>query len=258
MIRGIGTSKGIGIGHALIIDEPQIEAKTEIVSDTAAELRRYENVKKKFIADTQNIIEELKKKLKKNDKTSLVLQNQIYLIEDIEMNQQIIGFIENEHLCADAAVDRTCSLYADIFASLDSEVMNQRVADIEDLKHRILSMLSGNVTVDLSNLEPDTIIVAKQLHPSVTAAMDTKHVVGIIAESVAVSTSHAAILARALETPAVLSVKDARSKIADNESVIVDGEYGEVFLKPIEKTVQIYTKKEKRISEKSKRIKKIY
>ena len=62
MIRGIGTSKGIGIGHALIIDEPQIEAKTEIVSDTAAELRRYENVKKKFIADTQNIIEELKKK----------------------------------------------------------------------------------------------------------------------------------------------------------------------------------------------------
>ena len=61
--------------------------------------------------------EELKKKLKKNDKTSLVLQNQIYLIEDIEMNQQIIGFIENEHLCADAAVDRTCSLYADIFAS---------------------------------------------------------------------------------------------------------------------------------------------
>ena len=53
MIRGIGTSKGIGIGHALIIDEPQIEAKTEIVSDTAAELRRYENVKKKFIADTR-------------------------------------------------------------------------------------------------------------------------------------------------------------------------------------------------------------
>ena len=71
MIRGIGTSKGIGIGHALKIDEPQIEAKTEIVSDTAAELRRYENVKKKFIADTQNIIEELKKKLKKNERRLL-------------------------------------------------------------------------------------------------------------------------------------------------------------------------------------------
>lgn len=255
MIRGIGTSRGIGIGHALIIDEPQIEAKTEIVSDTAAELRRYENVKKKFIADTQNIIEELKKKLKKNDKTSLVLQNQIYLIEDIEMNQQITGFIEIEHLCADAAVDRTCSLYADIFASLDSEVMNQRVADIEDLKHRILSMLSGNVTVDLSNLEPDTIIVAKQLHPSVTVAMDTKHVVGIIAEKGG-ETSHAAILARALEIPAVLSVKDACSKIADNESVIVDGEYGEVFLKPIEKTVQIYTKKKKEYQKKVKELKK--
>mgnify|MGYP001706648054 CR=1 FL=1 len=54
MIRGIGTSKGIGIGHALIIDEPQIEAKTEIVSDTAAELRRYENVKKEDLTyDTE-------------------------------------------------------------------------------------------------------------------------------------------------------------------------------------------------------------
>ena len=133
--------------------------------------------------------------------------------------------------------------------------MNQRVADIEDLKHRILSMLSGNVTVDLSNLEPDTIIVAKQLHPSVTAAMDTKHVVGIIAEKGG-ETSHAAILARALEIPAVLSVKDACSKIADNESVIVDGEYGEVFLKPIEKTVQIYTKKKKEYQKKVKELKK--
>ena len=73
MIRGIGTSKGIGIGHALIIDEPQIEAKTEIVSDTAAELRRYENVKKKFIADTQNIREIIA--FPKNKKARDVMMN---------------------------------------------------------------------------------------------------------------------------------------------------------------------------------------
>ena len=65
MIRGIGTSKGIGIGHALIIDEPQIEAKTEIVSDTAAELRRYENVKEVYCRYTKynrRIKEKVKKK----------------------------------------------------------------------------------------------------------------------------------------------------------------------------------------------------
>lgn len=65
MIRGIGTSKGIGIGHALIIDEPQIEAKTEIVSDTAAELRRYENVKKEVYCRYTKYNRRIKEKVKK-------------------------------------------------------------------------------------------------------------------------------------------------------------------------------------------------
>lgn len=84
--------------------------------------------------------------------------------------------------------------------------------------------------------------MARELQPSVTALMDTRHVVGIVAEKGG-ETSHAAILARALEIPAVLSIKGALGQIKTGDFIIVDGEYGEIFINPIPKTIEIYKKK---------------
>ncbi len=255
MIRGIGTSNGIGIGYVLKVEMPQIDVNHSSVEDADAEKKRYENVRDRFVEETAEIIENLKKKLDENDKTALVLKNQIYLIEDVEMNDGILKLIENEHICAEAAVDATCRMYEEIFSSMDSELMKQRVADIEDLRHRLIALLSGVRQLDLSKLPPDTVIVAKQLQPSLTAAMDTEHVAGIIAEKGG-ETSHAAILARALGIPAVLSVRDISRKVSDGDMVIVDGEYGEVFVRPIPKTIEIYKKKRKTYLEKTKELKK--
>lgn len=255
MIRGIGTSKGIGIGYALKVETPEIKVKRERAEDAESEKKRYEQAKNRFTEETEAIIERLEKKLKENDKTALVLKNQIYLIEDVEMNEGILGLIEREHLCAEAAVDATCKMYEDIFSAMDSELMNQRVADIEDLRHRIIALLSGVKQLDLSKLPPDTVIVAGQLQPSLAAVMDTEHVAGIIAEHGG-ETSHAAILARALGIPAVLSVKDITKKVSDGDTVIVDGEYGEVFIKPISKTIEIYKKKRGLYLEKTRELKK--
>ena len=255
MIRGIGTSNGIGIGYVLKVEMPQIDIKHSSVEDAEAEKKRYESVRDRFVEETAEIIESLKKKLDENDKTSLVLKNQIYLIEDVEMNEGILKLIENEHICAEAAVDATCKMYEEIFASMDSELMKQRVADIEDLRHRLIELLSGVRQLDLSKLPPDTVIVAKQLQPSLTAAMATVHVAGIIAGKGG-ETSHAAILARALGIPAVLSVRDISQKVSDGDMVIVDGEYGEVFVRPIPKTIEIYKKKRKAYLEKTKELKK--
>ena len=98
MIRGIGTSNGIGIGYVLKVEMPQIDIKHSSVEDAEAEKKRYESVRDRFVEETAEIIESLKKKLDENDKTSLVLKNQIYLIEDVEMNEGILKLIENEHI----------------------------------------------------------------------------------------------------------------------------------------------------------------
>lgn len=242
MIRGIGTSKGIGMGKALIVDSPELEVKVTQITDVGAEKKRYESAKQEFITETKQMMEELKQRLGEKDKTALILQNQIYLINDAEMDKGIHQLIESRKVCAEAAVEETCALYIRIFAGSDSEAVNQRVADIIDLKNRVIGILMGVKKVDLTHLPEGTIIVAKELQPSVTAVMDTKHVAGIVAEKGG-DTSHAAILARALEIPAVLSIKNALEKIKNDDFVIVDGEYGEIFINPIPKTIQIYEKK---------------
>ena len=242
MIRGIGTSKGIGMGKALIVDSPELEVKVTQITDVGAEKKRYESAKQEFITETKQMMEELKQRLGEKDKTALILQNQIYLINDAEMDKGIHQLIESRKVCAEAAVEETCALYIKIFAGSDSEAVNQRVADIIDLKNRVIGILMGVKKVDLTHLPEGTIIVAKELQPSVTAVMDTKHVAGIVAEKGG-DTSHAAILARALEIPAVLSIKNALEKIKNDDFVIVDGEYGEIFINPIPKTIQIYEKK---------------
>jgi phosphotransferase system enzyme I (PtsI) len=255
MERGIGTSKGIGMGKVLCIVNPDITIKSPESIDPEVEKKRFIHAKDEFIKDIECKIKDLQTRLGKDDKTSLVLKNQIYLIKDRELRNEVEKLIDYEKVCAESALDQTCSHYIKIFASMENDTMNQRVADIVDMKNRMLYILTGTHETDLTNLPENTIIVAKELHPSMTAAMDINHIVGIIAEKGG-DTSHASILARALEIPAVLSVKDACTKIKNDDFVIVDGEYGEVFINPIQKTVEIYEKKKKIYMEAVKELKK--
>lgn len=201
------------------------------------------------------MIEQLKQRLGEKDKTALILHNQIYLINDAEMDNGILQMIQEQKVCAEAAVEETCNLYIKIFENSGSEAVAQRIADIIDLKDRLAGILLGVHSVDLTHLPENTIIIAKELQPSITAVMDTAHVAGIVAEKGG-ETSHTAILARALEIPAVLSVKDALEKIGNGDTVIVDGEYGEVFVQPIPKTIEIYRKKRKLYEEQVQELKK--
>ncbi len=248
MIRGIGTSKGIGMGNAVLVDIKDTEFNVTNIEDVNSEKERFKSAVEEFIKTTQEVIEQLSKKLKDNNNTALVMQNQIYIIKDPEMTQGVNSIIESEKICAEAAFDEVCNKFINIFQSMNNEAMNQRVADIEDLRNHVIDILMGVKRVDLTSLKPQTIIVAKELRPSITASMDIDNVVGIIAENGG-ETSHAAILARALEIPAVLNVKNACERIKNDDYVIVDGEYGEIFVNPIERTIRIYEKKRSRFLE---------
>lgn len=114
MIRGIGTSKGIGMGRALIVESPQMEISVKKIEDTAAEQERYKKAKAQFIEETQQMIEQLKQRLGEKDKTALILHNQIYLINDAEMDNGILQMIQEQKVCAEAAVEETCNLYIKI------------------------------------------------------------------------------------------------------------------------------------------------
>lgn len=255
MLRGIGTSKGIGIGKALIIHKCKNAVSRVKIKDTEAEVDKFNEAVEKFIQETNELVDKLSQKLNGDDKNALVLKNQEYLIRDPEFTSGVISAITNDKLNAEAAVEDTCEMLKNIFLSFNNDTMTQRVADIEDMKQRLIAIMKGQKHIDLTKLSDNTVIIADEIHPSMTANMDTEHIAGIISEKGG-DTSHASILARALEIPAVLSVKDICSKIAEGEEVIVDGAYGEVFVNPTPITLKIYNKKKKAYDERVKELKK--
>lgn len=255
MLRGIGTSKGIGIGKALIIHKCKNAVSRVKIKDTEAEVDKFNEAVEKFIQETNELVDKLSQKLNGDDKNALVLKNQEYLIRDPEFTSGVISAITNDKLNAEAAVEDTCEMLKNIFLSFNNDTMTQRVADIEDMKQRLIAIMQGQKHIDLTNLSDNTVIIADEIHPSMTANMDTEHIAGIISEKGG-DTSHASILARALEIPAVLSVKDICSKIVEGEEVIVDGAYGEVFVNPTPITLKIYNKKKKAYDERVKELKK--
>lgn len=255
MLRGIGTSKGIGIGKALIIHKCKNAVSRVKIKDTEAEVDKFNEAVEKFIQETNELVDKLSQKLNGDDKNALVLKNQEYLIRDPEFTSGVISAITNDKLNAEAAVEDTCEMLKNIFLSFNNDTMTQRVADIEDMKQRLIAIMQGQKHIDLTKLSDNTVIIADEIHPSMTANMDTEHIAGIISEKGG-DTSHASILARALEIPAVLSVKDICSKIVEGEEVIVDGAYGEVFVNPTPITFKIYNKKKKAYDERVKELKK--
>lgn len=248
MLKGIGASDGIGIGRALVIKEQKISYKKRLISDTDAEFKRLKKAIDDFVAKTNVLADKIS--VSAGEKEAEILKSQVLIIQDPSMTDEIKKHIKSGE-CAESAVENVCDMFIDILSEVDDELTRQRTTDIRDLKNGLLKVLLGVESIDIGLVPPNTIICAEDLTPSMTAGMDKKNVVGIITETGGV-TSHSAILARALEIPAVLSVGNAVNLIKNGDNVIIDGANGEVSLNPSEDKQNEYVrKKEKYLKEKS-------
>ncbi len=133
-------------------------------------------------------------------------------------------------------------MFIDMFSATGDDLTMQRAADVRDIRDGLLSILLGVQEVKISDAPAGTVLVAKELTPSMTAGINKENIVGIITETGS-QTSHSAILARALEIPAVLSVPNAVSQLSSGEQVIVDGKSGDVITAPSEEQIAEYANK---------------
>ena len=249
MYTGIGASAGIGIGSVVIVKEPSLAYDNVTVSDAVAEKERFNNALEKCIAKTQAMAEDMKTRV--GAKEADILEGHVLLLMDPELTGQIETNIENEKMCAEAAVEQVCDMYAQMFSSIEDEMFQQRATDVCDIKTRLLKILLGVEDLDLAAVPQGTVLVAEDLTPSMTAGINPANVVGVLTE-IGGKTSHSAILARALEIPAVLSIEGIVSKVENGQKVILDGSTGQVFASPDEDTLKEYTaKREEYLAEKA-------
>jgi len=228
MYNGIAASRGIGIGSIIRIIEQDLSFEPKIVSDVEAEKQRFQKAIDEFIEETNAMAEEIGKNI--GPKEAEILLGHVAMIADPSMSGEMFSMIETGQ-CAEAALTAVCDMFYGIFSSMDDEMMRQRASDISDVKESILKILLGVKDVDISKVAPGTVLVCKDLTPSMTSRIVKGNVVGIITEIGGV-TSHSAILARALEIPAVLSVPGIVDAVSDKDSAIVDGTAGEVYINP--------------------------
>ncbi len=239
MFKGIGASSGISIGQAVILNESEITYTPVPVSDTESEIQRFKNAVEQFIEKTKVMAKKLAQST--GEKEAQILNGHILMIQDPFMCGEIEKLIQGG-TCAEAAVEQICDMFAQIFSAADDELTKQRATDVLDLKKRLLKTLLNIADADLSTLPANSILIVHDLTPSMTAGIDKENVIGFLTE-VGGTTSHSAILARAMEIPAVLSINNITNSIKNGTTVILDGTSGIVITEPSEKQLTEYRQK---------------
>ena len=239
MYKGIAGSEGIGIGTVVLIEEHEINIETNRVEETGAEIERLQNAIEKFVADTNVMAEKMDITVGKKDAD--ILRGHIQMLQDPMIEEQISALIISEKITAEMAVEQVLEQTAEMFSQIPDELLQQRATDFRDIKTRMLKILLGIEDVDISQVPAGTVIVARDLTPSMTAGINPENIEGILTE-VGGRTSHSAILARAMEVPAVLSIENICSIAKNGDKVVLDGTSGEAILNPDDETVEKFKK----------------
>ena len=248
MNKGIAGSAGYGVGKVVIISDAKPEYENRTITDTDAEIKRYDDAVAAFTEKTHAMAEVMKESV--GEHNAEILEGHILLLTDPGMDEITKGAIMSG-TCAEAAFESTCDMFAGMFQMADDELTRQRATDIGDIKVRMLKILTGTPDVNISEVPAGTILVAEDLTPSMTAGIVKENVAGIIT-AVGGKTSHSAILARALEIPAVLSVDGIVDMVSDGMMAVVDGCDGICILDPSQEDIDEYqAKREKYLSDKA-------
>ena len=245
MYEVVNASDGIGIGVARVAVDPDLSFTPHAPEDAKAEEERYQAAVAKFIDQTNAQIERMTATV--GPEAAAIMGAHIEFAEDDGIKDMVNGSIESG-MCAEQAVSEAYDMYYNMFANMEDELFRERAADVADVKTGLLADLLGQELVDLSTLPENSIVVVRELTPSMTADIDKDNVAAIITETGG-RTSHSAIIARALEIPAVLSVADATTNIKTGDMVVVDGTNGKVIAQPSDHDLEHYRAKAKQYAE---------
>ncbi|AKC95156.1 phosphoenolpyruvate-protein phosphotransferase [Sneathia vaginalis] len=258
MIRltGIGASEGISLGKALIYIEDKIDLESMKKSSLSAEaeLVKLNDGVTKTKSQLLAIRERVREKL--GEDKAAIFDAHIELLEDEDLQDGIKERVTKEGMSAAYAINEGVEETCNILSQLDDAYLRERVSDLRDIAKRWIKNTLGIKIKDLSILEPDTIVVTDDLTPSDTAQLDLEHCVAFITEFGG-KTAHSAIMARSLEIPAIVGVKNIIQTVKDGEYLVLDGEKGIIYLSPTEEVIEAYKQKKVNFLKEKEELKKL-
>ena len=245
-MKGLGTSPGIGIGKVFVFKEPELEIEKKEIENTIEEINRLKLALKKSTNEIDNIYNITLNTIGE-DEAEIFTAHRM-MLEDPEFVGGVEEKIKDEKVNAEWAVNEVANFYIDMFENIEDEYLKARAADLRDVSKRLLRALLNVETPDLISISEKSVIIAEDLTPSDTAQMNKEMVVGIVTE-LGGRTSHTSIMARTLEVPAIAGVKHATNIFVHGDPIIVDGDSGEIIIKPTEEQLKEYKHKQDQLKE---------
>src|SRR5262245_14491477 len=237
--RGIPVSPGVAIGPALVVDTEGYRIPQRFIDpgQRQAEVGRLRTALAAAAHEAQGKEAAINQKLGK--KYGAIFAAHAMLIEDPELIREVEALIQDKRHTAEYAVSQVIRRYAKELESLSSEQFTTRSADLFDIEKAILRQLLGSKGEELKHLKQPVVVLAHDLTPSETAALDPKFVVAFATEAGG-RASHTAIMAGVLEIPAVVGLGRFLTDISGGDEVIVDGNRGVLIINPDEDTRERY------------------
>lgn len=252
--KGKGVYSAAAMGRIRVFRRQGAQVRRQKITDTAAELDRFEKAKAEAIAQLRKIYEKALREV--GEANAAIFDIHIMMTEDEDYNEAITEMIKSQSVNAEYAVAVTADNFAEIFASMDDPYMQARAADVHDISNRIIDCLTGNRS-DSGITDGKVIICADDLAPSETVSLDKSKVLAFVTAHGS-SNSHTAILARNMNIPAIIGVgEDFLDIINDGDTAIADGSTGEFILSPDDETVLNYERRQQEEAEKKELLRKL-
>lgn len=228
IFKGIAASEGLSKGKALLyVRSSMVAEKQHIMAmDVKEELLKF-----------RTAVGQAKKALEEHQGPDIsaepaeILQTHLMMLSDPEYLSQIEQYITTNLVCAGWAVESVTNSMVALLEDSPDEMLRERSVDFKDVSLHLLDALSNKIRRTVKNLTEDVILVANSLMPSELFSMDKKHIVGIALDGGG-RASHVAILVRAFNIPTVIALGTASQKVRDGDEILLDGNYGEVVIRP--------------------------
>src|SRR3954469_8822704 len=229
--KGIGVSPGVVISTAVVLDAEDLVIPKRLIEpgQVQSEIERLGKAVAKAVVDLTKLRDNVTAQHGKE--IGGIFNFHLGLLSDPTLQNQIVGDIRNSKSTAEYAVSVVMRHYANKFLAMTNTYLSERVKDIHDIEKSVLRNLIGQKHQDLAHLTQDVVVIAHDLLPSQTAALDRTHVKGFATDAGG-RTSHTAIVARAMGIPAIVGLGDITSVVSGGDTVIIDGNRGVVIIDP--------------------------
>jgi len=243
IMQGIPASPGVAIGKAFFVNRalPRSVHSTvtgdKIDEEVAAFLRAVVRSKEQIQLIRDGV---------KDQSTDhyQILSVHLALLDDSMLVDQTVRLIRENRFKADWAFNKVLQNLLETFHRIEDKYLRERGQDLRQIGHRVLENLAGRTMESVVSIKEPVVVIAHDLSPADTAQILKSPVLGF-ATDVGSKTSHTAITARSLGTPAVVGLERVTVEFAENETVVVDGEEGVVILRPSPEALKEYTDKQK-------------